>query len=48
VKQFFMPMVVHRVGKAAAPLRAAEGLFRLTGLTALAGSPAILRADRVG
>lgn len=46
IKQFFMPMVVHRVGKGAAPLRAAEGLFRLTGLTALAGSPAILRADR--
>ncbi len=48
VKQFFMPMVVHRIGKGAPPLRAAEGLFRLTGLTALAGSPAILRADRAG
>jgi len=47
VKQFFMPMVVHRVGKAAAPLRAAEQMFRMTGLTALAGSPAIMRADRV-
>lgn len=47
VKQFLLPMVVHRVGKAAAPLRAAEQVFRMTGLTALAGSPAILRADRV-
>lgn len=47
IKQFFLPMVVHRVGKAAAPLRAAEQVFRATGLTALAGSPAILRADRV-
>jgi ubiquinone/menaquinone biosynthesis C-methylase UbiE len=46
VKQFFMPMVVHRVGKGSAPLRAAEGAFRLTGLTAMAGSPVILRADR--
>jgi len=47
IKQFFLPMVVHRMGKGAAPLRAAESLFRVTGLTALAGSPAILRADRV-
>ncbi len=46
VKQFFMPMVVHRVGKAAAPLRWAESLFRMLGLTALAGSPAILRMNR--
>jgi ubiquinone/menaquinone biosynthesis C-methylase UbiE len=46
VKQFFMPMVVHRIGKGSAPLRAVEGAFRLTGFTALAGSPAILRADR--
>jgi ubiquinone/menaquinone biosynthesis C-methylase UbiE len=47
IKQFFLPMVVHRVGKAAAPLRIAEQLFRATGLTSIAGSPAILRADRV-
>ncbi len=47
VRQFFLPMVVHRVGKAAAPLRAAEWLCRRTGLTRLAGSPVILRADRV-
>jgi len=47
IKQFFMPMVVHRIGKGALPLRAAESLFRVSGLTALAGSPAILRADRI-
>ena len=46
VKQFFMPMVVHRVGKGAAPLRAAEAIFRALGLTALLGSPVILRVDR--
>lgn len=46
VKQFFLPMVLHRIGGGAAPLRAAEGLCRAIGLTALAGSPVILRADR--
>ena len=46
VKQFLMPMVVHRVGKGAAPLRAMEGIFRALGLTALLGSPVILRVDR--
>lgn len=46
VKQFFMPMVVHRVGKAMLPLRVAEHLFRALGLTALAGSPVILRTTR--
>ncbi len=46
-RQFFLPMVVHRVGKAALPLRAAEQIFRQTGLTRVAGSPVILRADRV-
>lgn len=46
VKQFFMPMVVHRIGRGSLPLRAVEGAFRGTGLTALAGSPVILRADR--
>jgi SAM-dependent methyltransferase len=46
IKQFFMPMVVHRVGKGAAPLRAAEAVFRALGLTALFGSPVILRVDR--
>lgn len=46
IKQFFLPMVVHRVGKGSWPLRTAERLFRFTGLTALAGSPVILRMDR--
>jgi ubiquinone/menaquinone biosynthesis C-methylase UbiE len=48
VKQFFLPMVVHRASNAAAPFRYAEWLARHTGLTALFGSPVILRADRVG
>ncbi|MGH8249917.1 MAG: methyltransferase domain-containing protein [Steroidobacteraceae bacterium] len=46
VKQLFMPMVVHRAAKGAAPLRWAEAAFRATGLTALGGSPVILRMDR--
>jgi 2-polyprenyl-3-methyl-5-hydroxy-6-metoxy-1,4-benzoquinol methylase len=45
-KQFFLPMVVHRIGKGRAPFRAAEAVSRAVGLTALAGSPAILRVDR--
>ena len=47
-KQFFMPMVVHRALKSAAPLRFVETLSRGLGLTALGGSPVILRADRNG
>ena len=46
VRQFFLPMAVHRAGSGAAPLRWAESVFRWTGLTALAGSPVILRLDR--
>jgi 2-polyprenyl-3-methyl-5-hydroxy-6-metoxy-1,4-benzoquinol methylase len=46
IKQFFIPMAVHRMTGAAAPFRAAEALFRAMGLTALAGSPVILRVDR--
>ncbi len=45
-RQFFMPMVVHRVGKAVAPLRWMEAACRALGLTGLAGSPVILRVDR--
>lgn len=45
-KQFFLPMVVHRVARGALPLRWAERLLRSLGLTALAGSPSILRAER--
>lgn len=46
VKQFFLPMAVHRAAAGAAPLRAAEAVCRAIGLTALAGSPVILRVDR--
>jgi ubiquinone/menaquinone biosynthesis C-methylase UbiE len=46
MKQFFLPMVAHRLGKGRAPFRAAEAACRLVGLTTLAGSPAILRVDR--
>ena len=46
IKQFLMPMVVHRKGRGAAPLRALEVLFRAVGLTSLWGSPVILRAQR--
>ena len=46
VKQFFLPMVVHRLARGAWPARAAEAVCRALGLTALAGSPAILRVDR--
>lgn len=45
-KQFVLPMAVHRAARAAAPLRAAEALARMTGMTALAGSPVIARFDR--
>lgn len=47
VKQLLLPIGVHRVGRAALPLRAAEQLCRFSGLTALAGSPVILRAERL-
>jgi 2-polyprenyl-3-methyl-5-hydroxy-6-metoxy-1,4-benzoquinol methylase len=46
VKQFFLPMVMHRMAGGRLPLRAAESIFRFSGMTALAGSPVILRADR--
>lgn len=46
VKQFLLPMVVHRRTHAAAPFRAFESVARSMGLTGRFGSPAILRADR--
>jgi len=46
VKQFLLPMALHRAARAAAPLRAAEALARAVGLTALAGSPVVARFDR--
>lgn len=48
IKQFFLPMVLHRAMRAAPPVRWAEGIARGVGLTALFGSPVILRADRAG
>ena len=45
-KQFVIPMGLHRAFASAAPLRLAEWASRSLGLTALAGSPAMLRADR--
>lgn len=46
IKQFFLPMVLHRATQAAAPVRWAEAAARGVGLTGLFGSPVILRADR--
>ncbi len=46
VKQFFLPMVIHRVARGAAPLRGAETLFRASRLTAFAGSPVIAQLER--
>lgn len=46
VKQFFLPMVVHRMGGGSVLLSGAESICRNLGLTALAGSPVILRSDR--
>lgn len=45
-KQFVLPMALHRVCGSAAPLRLAESVSRAIGLTAIAGSPVMLRADR--
>jgi SAM-dependent methyltransferase len=45
-KQFVLPMALHRACGSAAPLRLAESASRAIGLTAIAGSPVTLRADR--
>lgn len=45
-KQFFLPMVLHRMLKSPALSRLAEFPFRILGLTALLGSPAIARFER--
>jgi SAM-dependent methyltransferase len=45
-KQFFLPMVVHRMARGNVLFRGAEAVFRGLGLTHLAGSPVILRMDR--
>lgn len=44
-KQFFWPMVMHRMLKSVAVSRMAEGLCRGVGLTWLAGSPVIARFE---
>jgi len=46
VKQFCLPMVAHRATHGSAPLRWVERANRVSGLTALIGSPVILRLDR--
>lgn len=46
VKQFFLPLVLHRVLGNAAASRAAEALPRAAGLTALAGSPVVMVGRR--
>jgi SAM-dependent methyltransferase len=46
-RQFTVPMAAHRALGIAGVSRAVEGAARLTGLTALAGSPVITRADRI-
>ncbi len=44
--QFFFPMALYRLAGSTGLARAAEGVARSTGLTALLGSPVIARADR--
>ncbi|MGA1577006.1 MAG: class I SAM-dependent methyltransferase [Steroidobacteraceae bacterium] len=44
--QFVLPMVLHRMTRAAAPLRLLESIARLSGLTRRYGSPVLLRAVR--
>lgn len=44
--QFILPMVLHRMTRAAAPLRLLESIARRSGLTRRYGSPVLLRAVR--
>ncbi len=44
--QFVLPMVLHRMTGAAAPLRLLESAARLSGLTRRYGSPVLMRAVR--
>jgi len=46
-KQFFLPMVLHRILKCRTVSAALEGVCRVLGLTALWGSPVIVRMERV-
>ncbi len=45
-KQFALPMVIHRALKCAELSGFSEGICRITGLTALCGSPVIVLADK--
>lgn len=45
--QFFLPMVLHRIGKLPRLSRQLEHYAKIFGLTKTLGSPIILRADRV-
>ena len=45
--EWLLPMVMHRMGHAAAPLRWVEAVGERTGLTRRLGNPVILRADRL-
>jgi hypothetical protein len=47
IKQFTLPIALHRLAAGSRVLRVAERALRACGVTALAGSPAILRADRL-
>jgi len=44
--ELLLPIVIHRMTKAALPLRMLENFFHVTRLTDLFGSPVILRVDR--
>lgn len=46
IRQFFLPMVLHRIFGLAEISMAIEGIFRLTGLTGILGSPVILSVQR--
>jgi ubiquinone/menaquinone biosynthesis C-methylase UbiE len=47
VRQFAMPMVVHRALRAPGLSRRMEALARASGITARTGSPVLLRAGRI-
>jgi 2-polyprenyl-3-methyl-5-hydroxy-6-metoxy-1,4-benzoquinol methylase len=46
IRQFFLPMVLHRVLRQPRISASLEACFRLTGLTGFLGSPVILKVER--
>lgn len=46
VRQFFLPMVLHRMMKSPRVSSAAESIFRFAGLTRLFGSPVVIKTER--